>query len=73
MGENFEKYKSYEADEMDTDYDFHSIMQYGNTAFTVNAKNTMEDIFDVNMELGSKNLSKTDIIRLNKAYQCHGK
>ena len=73
MESNFEKIESYEADVRDTDYDFDSIMQYGNTAFTMNGGDTMRDKFDDNKPLGGKNLTATDVLELNKAYQCHGK
>eukprot|EP00794_Sanderia_malayensis_P012311 gene12311-13581_t len=73
MEENFEKVESYEANVQDTDYDFNSIMQYGVTAFTVNGQDTMRDKFDESHELGSQALSKSDIIELNLAYQCHSK
>ena len=70
MENNFEKVESYEANVQETDYDFQSIMQYGNTAFTLNGQDTMVDKFDENKRLGGQNLSATDIIELNQAYQC---
>ncbi len=73
MEGNFEKVESYEANVQDTDYDFKSIMQYGTTAFTINGQDTMRDKFDENSRLGAEELSKTDVIELNKAYQCHCK
>ncbi len=71
MEDNFEKIESYEANLQDTEYDYDSIMQYGETAFTANGKDTMNDKFDANRHLGSKKLSPSDIIELNLAYQCH--
>ena len=71
MEGNFEKIEPYEANVQDTEYDFTSIMQYGATAFTRNGADTMRDKFDPNRPLGGRNLSDTDILELNKAYQCH--
>ena len=59
-----------------TEYDIKSIMQYGKRTFVTSVggvfKNTIESKFDPNMDIGNSELSKIDIIELNKLYQCHG-
>ena len=73
MEDQFKTYENYEVDTGGTEYDYKSIMQYGNTAFTSNGKDTMDAKFDHEMKLGSDEMSQRDILELNKAYACNCK
>nr|XP_019934162.1 PREDICTED: high choriolytic enzyme 1-like [Paralichthys olivaceus] len=56
---------------MDTPYDYSSVMQYERFAFSANNKATMVPIPNTNVELGmSSQMSSNDILRLNRLYKC---
>ena len=63
------------VDVRDTPYDFTSIMQYGNKAFSKDGTSkTMDGIHDPNKVFGdAKKLSPFDIVELNKVYDCDSK
>ena len=55
-------------------YDFKSILHYGNKAFSKNGKPTMLSIKEPDLQFGSSaKLSKTDILQLNRLYDCSSK
>eukprot|EP00794_Sanderia_malayensis_P016218 gene16218-17851_t len=68
---NFQRRIASESQVLDTLYDYKSIMHYGRTTFNNNGKDTINAKFDPAMDLGSQTLSETDILELNKIYQCH--
>ncbi|XP_036440041.1 low choriolytic enzyme-like isoform X2 [Colossoma macropomum] len=54
-----------------TPYDYNSVMQYFNTAFTKNGLPTMIPIPDNNVVIGqATEMSQNDIIRLQRLYEC---
>ncbi|XP_047451848.1 high choriolytic enzyme 1-like [Mugil cephalus] len=56
---------------MDTPYDYNSVMQYHRYAFSGNNKPTMVPIPNANVEFGkATQMSKNDITRLNRLYKC---
>ncbi|XP_070686496.1 high choriolytic enzyme 1-like [Pempheris klunzingeri] len=56
---------------LDTPYDYNSVMQYHRYAFSGNNKPTMEPIPNANVEFGTATqMSSNDIIRLNRLYKC---
>jgi len=71
---NFEKFDNFEVDTLGVQYDFKSILHYGNYAFSKNNRRTLQAIGDHSMQLGnSKGLSKLDVVRLNALYDCKSK
>lgn len=68
---NFDKYSSAKITNFGTRYDYGSIMHYGPLAFSKNNKPTMSAKYSGGELMGqSKGLSKTDIIKINKMYNC---
>ncbi|KAG7214423.1 hypothetical protein INR49_006380 [Caranx melampygus] len=56
---------------MNTPYDYNSVMQYHRYAFSGNNKPTMVPIPNANVEFGTgTEMSKNDITRLNRLYKC---
>ncbi|XP_019962298.2 low choriolytic enzyme-like [Paralichthys olivaceus] len=54
-----------------TPYDFDSVMQYSNTAFSKNGQPTIEDINNPSHVFGyAPSMSPNDILRINRLYQC---
>ncbi|XP_038556737.1 high choriolytic enzyme 1-like [Micropterus salmoides] len=59
------------ANNLNTPYDYSSIMHYGKTAFSINWEDTMTPIPDPNVPIGQINgLSNWDIIRIKTFYGC---
>uniref|UniRef100_A0A3B5R428 Metalloendopeptidase n=1 Tax=Xiphophorus maculatus TaxID=8083 RepID=A0A3B5R428_XIPMA len=60
-----------ETNNLGTPYDFTSVMEYRNDAFSKNGKPTIVAKCDPNLKFGnSKKMSANDIIRINKLYEC---
>uniref|UniRef100_A0A4W6FIS5 Metalloendopeptidase n=1 Tax=Lates calcarifer TaxID=8187 RepID=A0A4W6FIS5_LATCA len=56
---------------LNTPYDYNSVMQYHRYAFSGNNKPTMVPIPNANVEFGTaKQMSQNDITRLNRLYKC---
>ncbi|XP_062246191.1 high choriolytic enzyme 1-like [Platichthys flesus] len=76
MWENIQPGLAYAFDKidtlnMDTPYDYNSVMQYHRFAFSANNKATMEPIPNSNVEIGmATQMSSNDIQRLNRLYKC---
>ncbi|XP_058468904.1 low choriolytic enzyme-like [Solea solea] len=76
--ENINKYFVYNFRKMDTDnlntpYDYSSVMHYGRTAFGMQRKETLTPTYDPSATIGQREgLSKIDIYRINKLYRCWG-
>ncbi|KAL2093942.1 hypothetical protein ACEWY4_011254 [Coilia grayii] len=71
MAYNFDKIDTLNQD---TPYDYNSVMQYHRTAFSVNGQPTMVPIPDPNVDIGkAREMSKNDILRLNRLYKCQNK
>lgn len=58
--------------DLDVDYDYHSIMHYSEYAHTKNGKRTMIPLKNTNgTRLGQRrNLSEKDVIKVNRLYDC---
>ncbi|XP_043953605.1 low choriolytic enzyme-like [Gambusia affinis] len=68
MAHNFFKT---DTNNLGTPYDFNSIMEYDNTAFSKNGKPTIVAKRDPKMKFGhAKEFSVNDIARVNKLYKC---
>ncbi|XP_039659679.1 high choriolytic enzyme 1-like [Perca fluviatilis] len=68
MAYNFNKQVS---NNLNTSYDYSSIMHYGRTAFSINGQDSITPIPDPNVQIGQRQgLSSWDIIRINKLYSC---
>merc|ERR1711931_129261 len=60
-----------DTNDLNTPYDFTSIMHYGRTAFSNNGKATITPITNPKQSIGQRtSLSKGDILRINKRYSC---
>lgn len=60
-----------ETNNLATPYDFMSIMEYPNNAFSKNGKDTIVAKKNPNMKFGhAKKMSNNDIIRINRLYKC---
>ncbi|XP_018547826.1 high choriolytic enzyme 2 isoform X2 [Lates calcarifer] len=56
---------------LNTPYDYNSVMQYRRDAFSVNGLPTMEPIPDPSVQFGeATQMSQNDIIRVNRLYNC---
>ncbi|KAK7877698.1 hypothetical protein WMY93_031585 [Mugilogobius chulae] len=65
---NFDKY---DTNNLQTPYDFNSIMQYNNYAFSKNRSPTLVAIADPNMRFGyATEMSDNDVLRVNRLYSC---
>uniref|UniRef100_A0A3P9AAJ2 Metalloendopeptidase n=1 Tax=Esox lucius TaxID=8010 RepID=A0A3P9AAJ2_ESOLU len=56
---------------LDSPYDYSSVMHYGNKAFSINGKETITTIPKPNMPIGQRvSMSDSDILRINELYNC---
>ncbi|KAF7688363.1 hatching enzyme 1.2-like isoform X2 [Silurus meridionalis] len=56
---------------LNTPYDYSSVMHYGRTAFSINGLDTITPIPNPNVMIGQRNeLSNIDILRINTLYSC---
>ncbi len=71
---NFNKYSHLEADVLGVNYDYQTMMHYGNKAFSKNGQPTMKAIGNPNLVLGTAStLSPSDITQINALYDCKSK
>ena len=72
FADQFDKYDWRAIDDLGKDYDFKSIMHYDRKAFSKNGLPTIVNIYNQNMEFGTKEdrLSQKDIIEINALYDC---
>ncbi|XP_037541703.1 low choriolytic enzyme [Nematolebias whitei] len=72
MHDDFKTYFSkMDTDNLNTKYDYSSVMHYGKTAFGTNGKETITPIPDPNVPLGQRvGMSDIDIVRVNRLYKC---
>ncbi|KAJ0069876.1 hypothetical protein NL108_015416 [Boleophthalmus pectinirostris] len=74
--ENIEPNRKYnfikqQTDNLDTPYDFDSVMQYHNYDFSINKKPTLQSKRNPRMRFGyASGVSKNDILRVNRYYEC---
>ncbi|XP_036420220.1 high choriolytic enzyme 1-like [Colossoma macropomum] len=56
---------------LNTPYDYSSVMHYGKTAFSINGWDTITPIPDASVQIGQRvDLSAIDILRINTLYGC---
>uniref|UniRef100_A0A3P8W2S3 Metalloendopeptidase n=2 Tax=Cynoglossus semilaevis TaxID=244447 RepID=A0A3P8W2S3_CYNSE len=68
MEHNFRKINT---NNLNTPYDYNSVMHYGRYAFSRNREPTIVPIPNSNVAIGRANrMSATDILRINRLYQC---
>ncbi|KAK2819481.1 hypothetical protein Q7C36_021127 [Tachysurus vachellii] len=64
-------FKLRNTNNLNTTYDYSSVMHYGRTAFSINGLDTITPIPDPSVEIGQRtDLSAIDILRINKLYKC---
>ncbi|XP_053178895.1 low choriolytic enzyme-like [Scomber japonicus] len=64
-------FKKRDTRNLDTPYDYNSVMQYGRDAFSKNGKPTLVPIPDPDVIIGkAKEMSPNDILRVNRLYRC---
>jgi len=64
-------FKRKDTDNLDTPYDYSSVMHYGRTAFGKLGSETITPIPDSSIPIGQREaLSDIDILRVNKLYKC---
>ncbi|XP_057700816.1 low choriolytic enzyme-like [Corythoichthys intestinalis] len=64
-------FKKQDTNNLNTPYDYSSVMHYGRTAFGINSAVTITPIPDSSVEIGEqRDLSYLDIIRINRLYKC---
>lgn len=68
MTYNFRKHNT---DNLNTPYDYNSLMHYGRTAFSINGRNTIVPLSPVPVNIGQRQrLSPWDIRRIKLLYRC---
>ncbi|XP_021450047.2 high choriolytic enzyme 1-like [Oncorhynchus mykiss] len=68
MAYNFDKQNT---NNLNTPYDYSSVMHYGKTAFSINGMDTITPIPNPDVSIGQRQgLSTTDILRINRLYGC---
>ncbi|XP_036417937.1 high choriolytic enzyme 1-like [Colossoma macropomum] len=56
---------------LNTPYDYSSVMHYGKTAFSINGRDTITPIPDAAVQIGQRvDLSAINILRINTLYKC---
>jgi len=64
-------FKKKDTNNLDTPYDYTSVMHYGRTAFGLHGSETITPIPDTSVPIGQRDsLSDIDIYRINKLYKC---
>ncbi|XP_062400174.1 hatching enzyme 1.2-like [Sardina pilchardus] len=67
---NFAKHNT---NNLNTAYDYGSVMHYGRKAFSKNRNDTITPIPNPNVRIGQRgDLSEIDIVKINRLYECEG-
>ena len=73
MEHNFEKYAHRDIDNLNIQYDYKSLMHYGNYAFSKNGLKTLRALADPSIKFGQRDrFSSLDVQELNALYDCSG-
>ncbi|XP_062390746.1 hatching enzyme 1.2-like [Sardina pilchardus] len=68
VSQNFAKYST---NNLNTAYDYGSVMHYSRKAFSKNKKDTITPIPNSNVSIGQRrDLSEIDIVKINRLYKC---
>ncbi|XP_062376851.1 hatching enzyme 1.2-like [Sardina pilchardus] len=68
MVSNFQKQRT---NNLNTPYDYSSVLHYGSTAFSINGRETITPIPNPNVKIGQRRgMTSIDIQRINKLYGC---
>ncbi|XP_037128163.1 high choriolytic enzyme 1-like [Syngnathus acus] len=60
-----------DTNNLNTPYDYTSVMHYGKTSFSINGKDTITPIPNANVQIGQRSgMSRWDIKRINLLYDC---
>lgn len=69
--QNAYNFQKEDTNNLNTPYDYSSIMHYGNTAFSINGRDSITPIPNANAQIGQRNgMSYWDIKRINLLYGC---